>query len=78
MKKIVICFAISFLCFFVTDLFAKSYSDKKPAAQQNVDSDVVIYVTKRCGYCVRAKNFFRANGVAFQVIDIDKSAEDLG
>lgn len=34
-----------------------------------------MYVTKRCGYCGRAKNFFKANGVDYQAIDIDKSSE---
>lgn len=35
---------------------------------------VVIYTTKRCGYCRKAKALFRKNGVAYSERDIEASS----
>jgi glutaredoxin len=43
-----------------------------PAAP--VDVSVVMYVMPRCGYCTKARNYFRSRGVPWQEIDITASA----
>ena len=35
---------------------------------------VVLYGTTWCGYCKKAKSYFRANNIAFTEYDIEKSA----
>lgn len=35
---------------------------------------VVIYTTKRCGYCRQAKNWFRQNSISYSERDIETSA----
>ncbi len=35
---------------------------------------VVIYTTKRCGYCRKAKAWFRQNGIAYTERDIEASS----
>jgi len=35
---------------------------------------VVMYATQRCGYCVKAREYFNDEGVEFTEFDIDKSA----
>ena len=36
---------------------------------------VEIYVTSWCGYCNKAKNFFRSRGIEFTVYDIEKDRD---
>lgn len=38
-------------------------------------ADVVIYTTKVCPYCVRAKQLFQQKGVAFREIDVSHDQE---
>lgn len=41
---------------------------------------VTIYSTPNCGYCVIAKDFFKANKVEFKEIDVsddEKAAQDM-
>jgi len=35
---------------------------------------VVMYATQRCGYCIKAREYFNDEGVEFTEFDIDKSA----
>lgn len=42
----------------------------KPARQP---IDVVMYATKTCGYCARARSFFNQRGIRWQEIDIESS-----
>jgi glutaredoxin 3 len=34
-------------------------------------SRVVLYTTRRCGYCVRAKTLLEAKGIPYQEINLD-------
>ena len=36
--------------------------------------DVVMYATKTCGYCAKARAYFQRHGVAFQERDVEMSA----
>lgn len=42
-------------------------------------SDVIIYTTKVCPYCVRAKDLFKRKGVAYKEVDASDDAvrEDM-
>lgn len=63
------------------------YSDKQPAAVQvvKVDPDinvmdstevksVTMYATSWCGYCRKARQFFKKEGIAFTEYDIEKDS----
>lgn len=39
-------------------------------------ADVVIYTTKVCPYCVRAKQLFQQKGVSYREIDVSHDAEE--
>ena len=38
---------------------------------------VLIYSKKLCPYCVRAKDFFRARGIAFEEVDLSDNFSEL-
>ncbi len=38
-------------------------------------SDVVMYATRSCGYCARAREHFRARGVQWDERDVETSAQ---
>lgn len=42
----------------------------EPASQQK---KVVMYSTVRCGYCRKARAYFKANGIAFTDYDVETS-----
>jgi mycoredoxin len=48
-------------------------STEYAAAAQSVD--VIMYATKTCGYCAKARAYFKRHGVAFQERDIETSAQ---
>jgi glutaredoxin len=37
--------------------------------------EVVMYATKTCGYCAKARAYFQRHGVAFQERDVETSAQ---
>lgn len=39
------------------------------------DREVVMYVTKSCGYCVRARQYFTERGIRWKEIDIESSKD---
>lgn len=39
-------------------------------------ADVIVYTTKVCPYCVRAKQLLQQKGVAFREIDVSHNAEE--
>jgi glutaredoxin len=43
-----------------------------PPAATN-DKSVVMYSTQRCGYCKKARKYFKQAGIAYQDFDIDNS-----
>ncbi len=52
-------------------------SARPTAAQVNQalrDVNIVMFSTSWCSVCARARNFFRANGMAFEERDIDRDA----
>lgn len=47
-----------------------------PAAAANAAApDVIMYATRDCGYCAKARAYFDARGIAFEERDIDASAD---
>lgn len=46
--------------------------DVAPAAQPS--EQVVMYATEWCGYCKKARRYFRNNNIAFVEYDIEKDA----
>lgn len=47
--------------------------EKSPQASEAPEApSVEIYVTSWCGYCKKAKQFFRSKGIKFAVYDIEK------
>ncbi|MCI5064602.1 glutaredoxin family protein [bacterium] len=51
------------------------YSPEKsaPATKAPAAPEVELYVTSWCGYCAKAENFMRKNGVRYQKYDIEKN-----
>ena len=41
----------------------------------NAGSKVIMYSTKSCGYCKKAKKYFKNNNIAFTDYDINKDAK---
>ncbi len=37
------------------------------------DAQVVLYATRWCGYCKKAREFFASNGIAYEERDIEAS-----
>lgn len=52
--------------------FAGGINDLLPGRRQ-----VVLYATEWCGYCKKAREYFRANRIDFIEYDIEKDAEAL-
>ncbi len=52
--------------------FLKDSQEESVAARTPV---VEIYETDWCGYCKKAKNFFRSRGIKFTTYDIDKDPQ---
>jgi len=42
---------------------------------QQTSNNVVLYATEWCGYCRKARAFFKENNIAYVEHDIEKSAE---
>ena len=40
----------------------------------DVGSKVIMYATDWCGYCKKARRYFRKNGISFTEYDIEKDA----
>ncbi len=38
---------------------------------------IVIYTTEYCPYCVRAKSYFKQNGLAFEEIDLTNKPKEI-
>jgi len=67
----------------LTSMLAKSYGEKvltraeKSAMKGHFSEDgsprLVMYGTERCGYCIKAREYFSDNNVPFVELDIDKS-----
>jgi len=50
--------------------------DESRAAPETVDAPTVeIYETSWCGYCKKAKKFFRSRGIEFRAYDIEKDKD---
>lgn len=46
---------------------------RKPEGEAPARSGVTMYSTDWCGHCRNARNYFKANGIAFTEIDVEKS-----
>ncbi|WP_423004510.1 glutaredoxin family protein [Undibacterium sp. JH2W] len=55
---------------------AKSARTSKAAGQTLQQPIITLYGTGWCGYCVAARSFFKANGIAYTDLDVEKSKED--
>ncbi len=60
------------LCALAATAACASFAHAAPAATTN---DVVMYATKTCGYCAKAREHFRARGVAWDERDVETSAQ---
>lgn len=56
----------------VSSRTARNKSESKPTSSE--PPKVVLYSTAWCGYCKKAKAYFRTNNIAFTEFDIEKSA----
>lgn len=60
------------------DLFASKYTEGNYAAYYpDAKSRVVLYGTSWCGYCAKARAYFKQNKIDFVDLDIEKSPEAL-
>ena len=60
----------------VIEVKVNSYTsvEIKPLAERLSSNDkVIMYVTARCGYCKKAKQYFRSNNIPYKAHDIEKS-----
>jgi glutaredoxin len=58
-------------------LFALIFQGNVGAAVSKADPavpQVELYVTSWCPYCVKAENFFRAQGIPFTVYDVERDS----
>lgn len=46
----------------------------QPAQGLNQNAQVVLYATRWCGYCKKAREFFASHGIAYEERDIEASA----
>jgi glutaredoxin 3 len=48
--------------------------EARPAAGKTMEamSDVVVYTTNRCGYCIRVKTLLKSRGVDFEEVDLSR------
>ena len=37
---------------------------------------VVMYATEKCGYCIKARQYFKDEGIKFTEFDVDRNAEE--
>ncbi|MEE4356348.1 MAG: glutaredoxin family protein [Desulfococcaceae bacterium] len=56
---------------------AKPVIKPKPRKKENYrqDKEVVMYSTRRCGYCRKAKSFFNKNNIRYTDYDVGSSEE---
>ena len=45
------------------------------ATQSAQQPEVILYGTSWCGYCAAARDFFKANGIQYTELDVEKSNE---
>ena len=50
----------------------KTWADQR---KQKNNQRVVMYSSQRCGYCNKAKRYFRKKSIPFQEYDVEKSAK---
>lgn len=48
-------------------------SSAQPHPGLRQDAHVVLYATRWCGYCKKAREFFAANGIVYEERDIEAS-----
>ncbi|MGB5728986.1 MAG: glutaredoxin family protein, partial [Thiogranum sp.] len=53
--------------------YKSSAVEGRENAHKSAREKVVIYTTSRCGYCKKAKAWFRSRGVAFTEYDVENS-----
>ena len=59
-------------------VFAMGKLSLKPVETRSTtmhNNEVALYATDWCGYCRKAREFFKANNIAYTEYDIEKSAE---
>ncbi|HTF95659.1 MAG TPA: glutaredoxin family protein [Cellvibrio sp.] len=62
------------LVVFKWDVIRKELSPPPDFSAHHAEG-VVLYATDWCGYCKKARNFFKENNIAYVEYDIEKSAE---
>lgn len=76
MKRFVIlAFALAFGAFlfpFATGQYASAAESAKQVQKQ---PDIVMYATQTCGYCAKARAWFKSKNLAWQERDIEASAD---
>lgn len=59
--------------------YRRDKAQKTPAGRQKLPRlrprQVIMYSTEWCGFCKKAKDYFRQKGIAFSERDIEKSAQ---
>lgn len=59
-------------------VFAMGKLSLRPMEARNTEmhtNEVVLYATEWCGYCRKARDFFKENNIAYTEYDIEKSSE---
>ncbi len=56
---------------------ANTPAPKPPAPVAAQTRKVVMYATSWCGYCSKARQFFKANGVAFTEYDVEANPQAM-
>lgn len=68
-----------FIVIFVAGIvFAMGKFSLKPVEVRSTNmhnNEVVLYATDWCGYCRKARDFFKENNITYTEYDIEKSAE---
>lgn len=72
MKEFLVILALIVLVKFWADIAL--FVDPRPPIDANPNAKVVLYSTEWCTYCKRARKWLEKNNVAFQELDIEKSA----
>src|SRR5690606_34177704 len=51
------------------------HSRSAPASSPTASRNIIMYSTARCGYCKKARAFFRKNNIAFKEYDVETTAK---
>ncbi len=75
MRNILILLVISVIPLSIYEFWPKAPPSNTEVVTLVTENNVVMYATSWCGYCKKAREFFRANNIEYTEYDVEESAE---